>query len=131
MASETDLEKTLSAKLDGYSDEVARAVKQAVRDTADDTATRLKKTSPGRRYAKSWKPIVRKETPLQIVIGVQNVKFYRLTHLLEKPHKLRNGKQTNPSAGFGGRVHIAPADEEAEKELTAKIEDAIEEAGRS
>jgi len=130
MASEKNLERALSAKLDGYSDEVARAVKQAVRDTADDTAVRLRKTSPGRRYAKSWKPIVRKETSLQIVIGVQNVKHYRLTHLLEKPHKLRNGKSTRPSAGFGGKVHIAPADEEAEKELAAKIEKAIEE-GRS
>lgn len=121
------LQSDIEAALGSYTDEIAQQVKIAVRETANDTKAVLSRTSPGTRYRRGWKTIVREETPDHTVVGLQNTQ-YRLTHLLEKPHALRNGHMTNPAGGFGGTVHIAPAAKQAEADLQERIEHIIEEA---
>ena len=121
-----DLESKLTAELSAYTDAVAAQVKKAVRATAEDTKKQLRKTSPGTRYRRGWSVIVREENPSYAVCGVQNSQ-YRLTHLLENKHKLRNGSYTDPANGFGGRVHIAPAAEAAAEDLSERVERIIEE----
>lgn len=121
------LQSDIEAALGSYTDAIARQVKIAVRETANDTKATLSRTSPGTRYRRGWKTIVREEKADHIVVGVQNTQ-YRLTHLLENPHKLRNESYTDPSNGFGGTVHIAPAAKQAETDLQERIEHIIEEA---
>ncbi|WP_102342282.1 HK97 gp10 family phage protein [Galactobacillus timonensis] len=123
---QNDIERELTKQLSAYTDAVAAKVKQAVKATAEDTKTQLRKTSPGTRYRRGWSVVVRKETPAYMVCGVQN-RLYRLTHLLENSHKLRNGGRTDPANGFGGRVHIAPAAEAAAEDLSERVERIIEE----
>ena len=57
----------------------------------------------------------------RLKFGFEGVVFNRtkpsLTHLLEKSHVIQNQYgtygRTNPEAGVGGKVHIAPAAEDA------------------
>lgn len=123
---QNDIERELTKQLSAYTDAVAAKVKQAVKATAEDTKKQLRKTSPGTRYRRGWSVIVREEKPSYAVCGVQNSQ-YRLTHLLENPHKLRNGSYTDPANGFGGRVHIAPVAEAAAEDLSERVERIIEE----
>lgn len=106
----------LEKLLDNYSEEVKEVAKEVIKEFAQQTADRLKNTSPQRtgKYAKGWK--VKTQGDSATVYNTQ----YQLTHLLENSHVIRNkyGEygRTNP------KPHIAPAEEWAEQELLAELE---------
>lgn len=109
-----------------YTNEVNRVMEQTIEEEAKDTVKELKSSSPVRArgtkkgaYARSWKVTKRGDTYI-----VHNAKHYRLTHLLENGHVVRNAK------GTYGRAkpikHIEPALNEAEARLPIKLESRIE-----
>ena len=108
--------------LDRYSQEVQTATNEAIDETAKESAQKLRNTSPERtgEYAKSWG--VKKEggkNGIRTAI-VRNKDHYRLTHLLENGHVVRNGKGTYGRAP--AIKHIAPVEEWAQGELPERIE---------
>lgn len=90
---------------------MSKAMKQCKKD--------IKEASPGGgEYRNGW--AIRTK---RYKYGCQGVVYNKtkpgLTHLLEKPHVIKNqyGKyeRTRPDEGYGGKVHIAPAAERAEE----------------
>lgn len=112
---------SVSAQIDEilttYESQVHEVMENTIQEEAKGTAKRLKSTSPERKgdYAKSWKVTKRGKTFI-----VHNAKHYRLTHLLENGHVVRNAKGTYGRAA--PIKHIAPALDVAEAELPLKLE---------
>lgn len=110
--------------LDGYEKEVRETVEKDIEKVARDTAKKLRQTSPKEsgEYAKNWS--VRNDRRSKTSIVYNKAPTYRLTHLLEKGHVIRN------QYGTWGRTeaepHIAPVEEEAVRELIEKVEEDIE-----
>lgn len=114
----------ISTALDEYRADVIQATDAAIDATSKEAVRKLKDTSPKRpgrgNYARSWS--VRKERGAGGIYNavVHNVKHYRLTHLLEKGHVIRNKYGT-----FGRtapREHIKPVELWAQSELPEAIE---------
>lgn len=108
-----------------YSKQVEGVMKTALEEEAQETADELKATSPKRAkgskrgaYGRSWGVTKRGDTYI-----VHNKQHYRLTHLLENGHVIRNG------VGTFGRVgpikHIEPALHKAEQRLPERIEERL------
>lgn len=117
---------SVSAQIDEilttYESEVHDVMETTIEEEAKKTAKQLKSTSPKRAsgskrgaYARSWRVTKRGRTYI-----VHNAKHYRLTHLLENGHVVRNAKGTYGRAA--PIKHIEPALKEAETELPLKLE---------
>ena len=120
-ASALNFDKVLGDILLEYGDEATRLCNEAVPKIAKKTVAELKKTSPtGTRgkYAKSWTSQNTKNRNGSEAVIYSNEE-YRLTHLLENGHALRNGGRAKAIP------HIAPAEEKAKKELIEEIEKGI------
>lgn len=106
--------------LDEYSEEVKAVTEDEIKKTSKEAAKKLRDTSPKgpRGYAKSWK--VKKNKGATVVY---NDEHYRLTHLLENGHVIKN------QYGTYGRTtpikHIKPVEEWAQDELPKRIEEAL------
>ena len=112
------------ATLDSFSNEIIKAlklygsdieegIKKETKKLALDGIKRLKATSPKRTggYSRGWKYKKRGNTYV-----LYNQK-YRLTHLLEKRHRKKNGK------GFTeGIPHIKPVELQIIRDLTEYVE---------
>ena len=102
--------------MEQYSEEVQQIANEAIKEVAQQTAEKLKSTSPQKsgQYARSWKVKAKDSSAT-----VYNTR-YQLTHLLENGHVVRN------KSGTYGRArafpHIAPAEEWAAQELQSEIE---------
>lgn len=107
--------------LDTFDEKVNKVLKTASKETADETAERLRSTSPEKTgdYAKGW-TVSEKDGGYV----VHNATDYQLTHLLENSHVIRNkyGEygRTNP------KKHIKPVETWANKEFQRKIEEGLE-----
>ena len=108
-----EIEIELGKILDQYANDVKDAVAVAVRKTGNLARNKLKETSPKRtgEYAKGWTASEYLVDQFGASIKVHNKTRYMLTHLLEKGHANRNGGRTP------ARVHIAPVEEEASRNL--------------
>lgn len=117
------VQEQLAEILDGYEKEVREAVEKDIEKVARDTAKDLRQTSPKEsgEYAKNWSVRNDKRTKTAIVY---NKKTYRLTHLLENGHVIRN--QHGTWGRLEGKEHIKPAEERAIQELLQKVEEDIE-----
>ena len=112
------LARVIENNLKVWSDELTDGITQDIIDVANETVAELEGTSPQRTgdYATSW-AVSEVKTGGHIDSVVHNVEHYRLTHLLEKGHALRNGGRARAT------VHIATAEANAIDKLEKKIEE--------
>lgn len=99
--------------------EITSKVDKEAKNVAQQSKKIIQADSPvGRRgkYHKSWK--IKKVKGVYII---HSSKEYRLTHLLEHGHILRNGKMSKAIK------HIANGEEYAQAELPARIEKILKE----
>lgn len=117
----------MESLLNEYGDEVYKCLDKCVDEVADEAKLKLQNVSsfapsghPSGAYSKSWineKLPVGKFNTKQVV---HNQEHYRLTHLLEKGHVIRNG--TGRTFGRTGEYpHIAPVNDWANEELQRKV----------
>lgn len=114
----------ISNILDEYSIEIQEGITKAAEDVANAGAKELKATSPKRtgKYSKGWR--VNKRSGRGFVhTTIYNATNWQLTHLLEKPHLLRNGKKSKPI------VHIEPVEEKCIKDFQKEVEHIIKNGG--
>lgn len=104
-------------QLNEYKNLAADEMKKAVKSAGKTVKEEIAKTAPGSgKYAKSWTSRTTAETSSDIEVTVYSPKRYRIAHLLEKGHLLRNGQR---SRAF---PHIAPAQETGEDQLMSDLE---------
>ena len=103
--------------LDEFDDKVNRVLNEAAVETADESADKLRNTSPRKsgEYAEGW--TVKKEGDGNVIVHNTH---YQLTHLLENGHVIRNKKGTYGRTS--GIKHIKPVETWANKEFQNKIE---------
>jgi len=107
----SEIEKQLTDYKDLAADELKKAVKEGINDSAPVRTG---------KYAKSWTSKVTAESSSGIEVTVYSPSRYMLAHLLENGHAKRGG----------GRVraipHIHPAEEAAEELLERDIKLALQ-----
>lgn len=126
--SDFNLTETLSQRLTHYSASVSKCLRKSVDVNSEKLQKGLKRDSPKRKsgkkrsgrytpgsYARSWVNDVTTDSFSVYERQVYNKKHYQLTHLLENGHAKRGGGRVSP------RVHIAPLQKQAEKELKSDI----------
>lgn len=112
-----EMDKAIEKELTDYKDLATDDLKKAVKSAAKTVKQDIQEKAPvlTGRYRDSWKITKTEETSDKLVLTVHAGR-YQLTHLLEHGHAKRGG----------GRVaaipHIAPAEEEGEKQLEEDIE---------
>ena len=112
----SELSKAVPAELDSYNAEVDEKVRKVIKSVAGDTKKQIVRSSPKRtqRYSKGWKVSMSKKTERPAAV-IYNKDRYFLTHLLENPHRKRNGGTVRP------KKHIEPAVEQAARTLPSKL----------
>ena len=112
--------------LAGYGDDIQALIQEEAEKIAKEGVKTLKTTSPKNkkasahrgRYARGWR--VKKESRRgEVHCIIHNATDYQLTHLLEKPHRKRNGGYTAPI------IHIKPVEEQCVSEYIKNVEEGI------
>lgn len=103
--------------LDEFDDKVNEVLKTASEEVAEESADKLRNTSPRRTgdYANGW--VADRKGNGWVVHNATN---YQLTHLLENGHVIRNKKGTYGRTS--GIKHIKPVETWANREFQRKIE---------
>lgn len=124
----SDMDKFIMAALYKYGDEAAKAISETLPLVGKETVDELKATSPKRtgKYARSWaykmtKGGLKRSEKYNNKLVVYNKNYYRLVHLLEKPHLKRNGQLWTPKT----TIHVKPAQDKAEKTAFERIKDKL------
>lgn len=112
-----NLAKTIMEGLQEYADVASEDVKTAVRKAGKNVKTEISANAPKRTgaYAKSWAVKTEKETAHSLEVVVHSKNRYQIAHLLEHGHAKRGGGRV------AGIPHIAPAEENAVKQLEEDI----------
>ena len=103
------LEDQLDEIFSKYPDKVDAMIQEESKTIAQETVARLKATSPRRKgkYARSWKCKINPNTRNGYIVYND---VYRLTHLLENGHDIRN-QFGSYDQRVPGKKHIKPAEE--------------------
>lgn len=119
--------KAVADVLQEYEGATIETMKKAVDNASKKAVSKLKSTSPRMTgaYARDW---AAKKTNLTgnkwaYEKTVYNRKHYRLTHLLEKGHKVVGAK--NGRTWVNAREHIAQAEQEAVNDLIKEITEGV------
>ena len=112
-----NLAKTIMEGLQEYADVASADVKTAVRKAGKNVKAEISANAPKRTgaYAKSWTVKTEKETANSLEVVVHSKNRYQIAHLLEHGHAKRGGGRV------AGIPHIAPAEENAVKQLEEDI----------
>lgn len=119
---------TVDLTLEDYAQGVDKCLKVASDKAGESAENELHNTSPYRsgNYSKSWtyrEKEIKRGKSYRTEMVVYNQKYYRLTHLLEKSHRIANkygsyGKST-------AQPHIAPAQKNAEAKFMKVFTDEL------
>jgi len=109
--------------LNEYSNDIQEAISKDAQEVSKKGVAELKNTSPKRtgKYRKGWR-MKTKKGRYEIECIIHNSE-YMLTHLLEKPHALRNGRTSKP------QIHIAPVEEMCVSQYERDVENIIKNGG--
>ena len=110
--------------LNEYSVDIQESIVKTAENVAKKGAEKLKQTSPKRtgKYSKGWMVRTTKGRG-EVSSTIYNATNWQLTHLLEKPHLLRNGRLSTP------KVHIYPVEQQCIKEYETEVEKVIKNGG--
>lgn len=110
--------------LNEYSVDIQESIVKTAENVAKKGAEKLKQTSPKRtgKYSKGWRVRTTKGRG-EVSSTIYNATNWQLTHLLEKPHLLRNGRLSTP------KVHIYPVEQQCIKEYETEVEKVIKNGG--
>lgn len=110
--------------LNEYSVDIQESIVKTAENVAKKGADKLKQTSPKRtgKYSKGWRVKTAKGRG-EVSSTIYNATNWQLTHLLEKPHLLRNGRLSTP------KVHIYPVEQQCIKEYETEVEKIIKNGG--
>ena len=121
------LADTIAKELQAYSEEVTEGIKAAVDEVSEELLknTRADAPSDSGKYKKaiSIKTAYESKTERRKRWYVKAPR-YTLSHLLEEPHKTRNGGMTRAFS------HIKKNEEKAIKDFESKVEEVIKSGGR-
>lgn len=123
-----DITKQMANILSEFSAEVRETANDSMDKVSKEAASKLRNTSPkrpgGGDYAKSWR--VKKKRIWNGIneVTVYNKDHYRLTHLLENGHVVRNKKGTYGRAP--AIKHIEPVEVWSQDEIVNEIERELE-----
>lgn len=111
-----DLASLIADELAAYSKEIEEGVDTIAEEVAEETVQELRSNSPKRygKYAKNWR---KKKLATGSFVVYNAAPTYRLTHLLENSHVLRNGGRSKSI------VHIKPAEEKAIENFQRKVKE--------
>ena len=116
----------ITAQLTSFETSVREGVKKAVDETMDEMIRETRSTAQVRtgRYKRKISATVGENTLMKYskVWHVKNPD-YRLAHLLDKGHKLRNGRR------YEGNQHVQTAEQHAVENFQRKLEEVIHDAG--
>lgn len=118
-------EQLASAVMEGlkeYADLAADDMKKAVKKAGASVRKEIQQNAPSDTgaYAKSWAVKKEKETSDSLQLIVHSKNRYQLAHLLEHGHAKRGGGRV------AGKAHIAPAEENAVRQLEEEIERSLQ-----
>lgn len=109
-----------------FVDEECKTIDEVFSETSEDTRRMVSDTSPEKTgaYAQGWEVITENKGD-SISYTVGNPKHYRLTHLLERGHVVRNQYGEPSRSGAKKRVsakrHIKPAEVWGNETLIARL----------
>lgn len=115
----TSLAKEIQRVFDEYIDEIDEVVKEEADVAINEAKNELKIISPKDigDYAKSWRAGTRQKGKRFYSRAVYNLKYYRLTHLLEFGHINRDGiSESEP------KPHIRSTEEKYKQKFTDNVE---------
>ena len=118
-----NMAEVLNQTLQDYAKEVMEDYGDVGREITELAVERLKETSPRNtgKYAKSWTYKEEKGFMGYPIYTIYNDKNYRLTHLLEYGHVIRDG--TGRKVGeAGAKPHIKDVEEWVKEELPRMME---------
>ena len=121
-----NLDKAIQEILNQYGDDVYEVLDDCVKDVADQATEKLRAvntfaTGGHTEYSSSWVNDETLKSSKKTKRVVHNEEHYRLTHLLEKGHVIRNG--TGRAFGMTRAFpHIAPVNDWAVEELPKMVE---------
>ena len=125
-----NLSSAITEILKEYGNEVYAVTAECVDDVSEGALNRLRAVNHFRNqgtgaYAGSWVNETLQSKPLTVSHLIHNEKHYRLTHLLEKGHVVRDGKGriVGHAAAY---PHIAPINEWANEELVRMVKGKLE-----
>ena len=120
--SNKDVTAQLNKILNDYSKEVVDVVSDCSKEVSDSAVSKLKmvRFHTGNKYSKSWAVKEEKGTLGTTKFTIYNKKHYRLTHLLEYGHVVKNG--TKRVVGNARAFpHIKPIEEWIQNQLPKDI----------
>lgn len=121
-----NMASAIMRELETYANATGEVVSKTIDEVGKATAKEVKKNAEAKfgqgKYSRSWKYSRQNLHSSSKFAGVvhANEDGYRLAHLLENGHAMRQGGR------FEGRPHIKPAEEWMEKELPSAIQKNIE-----
>ena len=110
--------------LNEYSSDIQNGITEKAFEVAEKGKNELKATSPKRTgaYSKGWR-VDKRNGKGFVHATIYNATNWQLTHLLERPHALRNGKRSTPI------VHIEPVEKKCITEYEKDVEQVIKNGG--
>lgn len=114
--------------LNEYSNDIQEGITEAAYKVAENGKNKLKVTSPKKTgdYRKGWR--VNKRGGKGFVHAtIYNATDWQLTHLLEKPHSIRN--QYGSWGTSKPQVHIEPVEQECIQNYKKNVEQVIKNGG--
>ena len=128
-----NLDKAIAEILNQYGDDVYEVLDDCVKEVSDEATQKLRAVSTfatggHTKYSSDWVNDETLKTTKKTERVVHNSKYYRLTHLLEKGHVVKNGRTriTGETWSAGAYPHIAPVNDWATKELPRMVERKIQ-----